>query len=235
MNKKIYFVLLLTIYWCGYAYSQSKPKVDYDYLLYLPKDYYKQTKSYPLVVYLHGGSHKGADLNKLKEYGLPYLVDQGNNFDFIIASPQCPNDKYWSSEDWFDPLYTKIITEYRINTNKVYLTGISMGGYGTYIVAMDYPDKFAAILPLCGGCNDSDTLRICNLKDIPIWAFHGTSDDQISISETERIANALNKCNGKMKFTRLKGEGHGIQFLYKKYPHMYKWMLQQSRSQNHKK
>ena len=229
MNKRIYLFLLFTFYIGGYICSQSKPKADYNYLLYLPKDYAKQTKNYPLVIYLHGGSHKGDDLNKLKGYGLPFLVDQGNDFDFIIVSPQCPDNKYWSSEDWFEPLYTKILTEYRVDTNKVYLTGISMGGYGTYIVAMDYPDKFAAIVPLCGGCNDSDTTRICNLKDIPIWAFHGTADDKIPISETERIVNGLNKCNGKIKFTKLKGEGHGIEFLYEKYPQMYKWMLKQSR------
>lgn len=230
MNKRIYLFLLFTFYICGNIYSQSKSQADYNYLVYLPKDYSKQTKNYPLVIYLHGGSQKGNDLNKLKEYGLPYLVDQGKDFDFIIVSPQCPNNKYWSSEDWFEPLYAKILAEYRIDIDKVYLTGISMGGYGTYIVAMDYPDKFAAIVPLCGGCNDSDTTRICNLKNIPIWAFHGTADDKIPISETERIVNTLEKYSRKIKFTKLKGEGHGIQFLYEKFPQIYKWMLKQSRS-----
>lgn len=231
MYKKTYLFLFFTFYICGYNYSQSKSKADYNYLLYLPKNYSKQTKNYPLLIYLHGGSQKGNDLNKLKEYGLPYLVDQGSDFDFIIASPQCPDNKYWSSEDWFEPLYSKISAEYRVDINKVYLTGISMGGYGAYIVAMDYPDKFAAILPLCGGCNDSDTTRICNLKNIPIWAFHGTADDKIHISETERIVDALEKCKGKVKFTKLDNEGHGIEFLYEKYPQMYKWMLEQSRSE----
>ena len=94
---------------------------------------------------------------------MPYLVDQGNDFDFIIVSPQCPDNKYWSSDNWFEPLYEKIKAKYRIDPDKVYLTGISMGGYGTYIVAMDHPDKFAAIVRLCGGCSESDTTRICNL------------------------------------------------------------------------
>lgn len=230
MNKRIVLFLLLASCIYGLTYSQPKPKAVYNYLLYLPEDYAEQTRNYPLVIYLHGGSQKGNDLNKLKTYGLPYLVDQGNNFDFIIVSPQCPDNKYWSSEDWFEPLYTKLLAEYRIDINKVYLTGISMGGYGTFIVAMDYPDKFAAILPLCGGCNDSDTTRICHLKDIPIWTFHGTADDAIPISETERIVNTLNECGGQIKFTKLEGEGHGIQYLYEEYPEMYKWMLQQSRS-----
>lgn len=228
MNKILYLCSLFLV--CGYIHSQEKIKADYNYLLYLPKDYSEQTKNYPLVIYLHGGSHTGNDLDKLKEYGLPYLVDIGNDFDFIIASPQCPSNKYWSSDEWFEPLYGKIVSEYRVDTNKVYLTGISMGGYGTYIVAMDHPDKFAAIVPLCGGCNDSDTTRICNLKNIPIWAFHGTADDMIPISETERVVTALNRCKGNIRFTKLEGEGHGIQYLYEKFHKMYKWMLKQSRS-----
>ena len=100
---------------------------------------------------------------------------------------------------------------------------------------MDHPDKFAAIVPLCGGCNDSDTTRICNLKNIPIWAFHGTADNLIPITETERIVNTLDKCEGKIKFTKLEGEGHGIQYLYEKHPQIYEWMLKQSRSNNPQK
>lgn len=156
-------------------------------------------------------------------------MDQGRNFDFIIVSPQCPEDKYWSTDDWFGPLYEKVRQEYRMDTDRVYLTGISMGGYGTFIVAMDYPDRFAAIVPLCGGCNDSDTTRIPTLKDLPVWAFHGTADDQIPIAETERIAKALKKCNGKMRFTRLNGEGHGIEYVHARYPKLYTWMLKQRR------
>lgn len=231
MKKRIYLFLFFAFYFCGYVCSQTKPKADYNYLIYLPKDYSEQAKSYPLVIYLHGGSHKGNDLNKLKEYGLPYLVDQGHDFDFIIVSPQCPDSKYWSSDNWFEPLYEKIVAGYRVNIDKVYLTGISMGGYGTFIVAMDHPDKFAAIVPLCGGCNDSDTTRICNLKNIPIWAFRGTADDMVPISETERIVKALDTDNGKVKFTKLEGDGHGIQYLYEKYPpQIYEWLLEQSRS-----
>lgn len=228
MDKRIYLFLFFAIYMCGFIYSQPKPKADYSYLVYLPKDYYEQRKNYPLVIYLHGGSHKGTDLNLLKDYGLPYLVEQGNDFDFIIVSPQCPDNKYWSSENWFEPLYEKVLAKYRVNTDKVYLTGISMGAYGVYTAAMDYPDKFAALVPLCGGCDDSDTTRICNLKNIPIWTFHGTEDEVIPITETERIVDILGECKGNIELTPLEGEGHAIQYLYEKYPQMYKWMLKHS-------
>lgn len=93
MSKRFLLVLLFAAFGCANIYSQPKPKAEYNYLLYVPKDYSEQTK-YPLVIYLHGGSQKGSDLNKLKEYGLPHLTDRGADFDFIIASPQCPDNKY---------------------------------------------------------------------------------------------------------------------------------------------
>jgi len=228
MRNGLYLILLMLVF-ISTGYSQDKVKVNYDFLLSLPDDYAGNKEAYPLVIYLHGGSHRGNDLSKLKGYGLPYLVEKGEKFNFIIVSPQCPDDKYWSRENWFDSLYISLTNQYRIDTNRIYLTGISMGGYGVFITAMDFPDKFAAIVPLCGGCNDSDMTRICNLKDTPTWVFHGTDDDLIPISESERIVEALEDCNGNIKFTRLAGEGHGIQYLYEKMPDIYDWMLQQKR------
>lgn len=219
------FLIVLILLFPIVSFGQVKDKAKYDYLLYLPKDYSSETKKYPLLIYLHGGSQKGNDLNKLKTYGLPYLIDKGQNFDFIIASPQCPENRYWSTENWFDSLYSDLTMRYRIDTDRVYCTGISMGGYGAYIVAMDFPDKFAAIVPLCGGINDSDTSRVCNLRNIPIWTFHGTADDKILISETERIVSGLKKCKGEIKFTKLQNEGHGIEYLYETKPQIYKWLL----------
>jgi predicted peptidase len=206
----------------------DKVKANYNYLLYLP-DNYDSLKSWPLMIYLHGGSQKGDDLNKLKAYGPPQLIEQGRKFDFIIASPQCPGGKYWSTENWFDSLYTSLISKYHVDTNRIYLTGISMGGYGTYITAMDHPEKFAALLALCGGCNDSDTSRICNIKNIPTWAFHGTADDMVSIHETERIVDALKACDGRIKYTPLVNKGHGIQFIYE-LPDVYEWLLKQHKN-----
>lgn len=232
MSLKLNFFIFLFVLFGFNANSQTKTKASYDYLLYLPKDYAKGTKKYPLAIYLHGGSQKGNDLNKLKIYGLPYLVEKGQDFDFIIASPQCPDNKYWSTENWFESLYAELSSKYRIDTDRIYLTGISMGGYGTFITALDFPDKFAAIVPFCGGVNDSDLARICNLSKIPVWTFHGTADDKIPFSETERIEKSLESCetNKNFKFTRLENEGHEIQYLYETKPEIYKWMLKQKKS-----
>ncbi|WP_233789461.1 alpha/beta hydrolase-fold protein [Sphingobacterium sp. HMA12] len=207
--------------------AQEKPKANYKHLTYLPKSYNTDKSKYPLVIYLHGGSQKGNNLEKLKIYGLPYLVDQRKEFDFIMVAPQCPEGKYWSTENWFDSLYDEVTSKYRVDKSRVYVTGISMGGYGTYITALDHPEKIAAIVPLCGGINDNDTTRICTLKDIPILTYHGTADDEISKQETERIADFLNKCEGNIIFHRIAGEGHGIQYLYETNTEIYEWMLRQ--------
>ncbi|AUD07411.1 carboxylesterase family protein [Spirosoma pollinicola] len=226
MNR--FFLSLLFVISYGLAGAQTNPedktKVNYPYSLYLPKDYPATKRSYPLVIYLHGGSQRGSDLTKLTEYGPPQLVSQGKEFPFIIASPQCPDGKYWSTDNWLDPLYSDLITTYRIDPKRVYLTGISMGGYGTWQTAIAYPDRFAAILPLCGGCDDST--QICRLKHLPVWTFHGTADDKVAFGLTDRLVKRLRGCSGKdqVRFTRLINEGHEIQYLYQQ-KKIYRWLL----------
>ena len=226
-------LIIFVSFFISQSFAQQKLKVNYKHLTYLPPNYNKDTSTYPLVIYLHGGSQKGNDLEKLKIYGLPYLVDQGKEFDFVMVAPQCPEGRDWSTENWFDSLYNEVTSNHRIDKSRVYVTGISMGGYGTYITALDHPEKIAAIVPLCGGVNDSDISRICTLKDIPILTFHGTADDAISIYETERIEESLKKCNGDITFHRLKGEGHEIQYLYENKPEIYEWLLRQRKLNKH--
>lgn len=210
----------------------SKPKANYPYLLYLPKEYSMNDKDFPLVIYLGGGSQNGCDLNMLKTYGVPFYIEQGHEYDFIVASPQCPENKYWTTENWFDSLYADLISNYRIDTTRIYVTGISNGGFGTWQVAMDYPDRFAAIAPLCGGVNDGDTSKIKNLKELPIWTFHGADDNMIPIVETERIVNELDEY-GHIKFTRLQNGGHGIQYLYEDNT-IFDWLLRHSKKNDDK-
>lgn len=212
--------------------GNKKERKNYGYLLYLPRDYQTSNKKYPLVIYLHGGSQKGKDLNKLKAYGLPQLVEQGANFDFIIASPQCPSEaSLWSSENWFDPLFEELTSKLKIDTDRIYLTGISMGGGGTFEVAKENPDKFAALVPLCAW--QSSTTDICKLKNIPIWTFHGVADDIVPISQTTEKVDKLNDCQGNVKFTQLDNEGHAIQWLYgdKDKYRILDWMLSHKKKQ----
>ena len=206
------------------AQTAPKPHARYDRLLYLPQDYASSEKVYPVLIYLHGSSLRGNDLNKLTTYGPPQQIKNGRDFNCIIVSPQCPDGKFWSTDNWFDTLYAELKTNYRIDTKRVYLTGISMGGYGAWQTAVAYPDKFAAVMPLCGGCDDST--QICKIRHIPIWTFHGMADDVIPITETERLVKRLRECNGQVQFTRLENEGHGIQYLYEGNA-LYDWLLKQ--------
>ena len=218
--------LLLTFRVSTLAQIRTKSKEKYEYLLYLPKEYDATKGKYPLVIYLHGSSQTGSDLSKLKAYGPPYMVDKGHDYNFIIVAPQCPEGKVWSTDNWFDALYKELTTKYRIDKKRIYLTGISMGGYGTWQTAVEHPKIFAAIAPLCGGCDDST--QVCRIKRVPVWTIHGSADNVIPIAETERLVNRLEQCGGEVKFTRLENEGHGIQYYYEKND-IYDWLLTKQR------
>ncbi len=220
----LFFLIILANKNCA---TTGKLKVRYNYLLYLPDNYQTgQNKEFPLIISLHGASLRGSNLNLLKKYGLPNLIEKGEKFDFIIASPQCPEGLYWDSQNWFDNLFTELTSKYRIDTNRIYLTGMSMGGFGTWNIAMEYPDKFAAIVPLCGGGNIS---KVCRLNHVPVWVFHGTNDSIVPIKRSEVLVNKLKQCGGSVKFTRLKGKGHAIQWVYED-QRIYVWMLEHRRN-----
>ena len=105
--------------------------------------------------------------------------------DFIVVSPQCPWGKNWSSEDWFNPVYDEVAKDLRIDDSRVYLIGMSMGGFGTWSLANRMPDRFAAIVPMCGG---ADVRWADRLSGIPTWILHGTADRDIPISRSEVMA-----------------------------------------------
>jgi predicted peptidase len=224
---------------CSFAYeshimTESKePPKKYDYLLYLPKDYATSKKKYPLVIYLHGSSQKGNDLNRLKSYGIPRMVAQGEEFDFIIASPQCPGTAAtWASEDWFDQFFSELTSKYHVDLTRVYLTGVSMGGGGTFEIAKRNPDTFAALVPLCAWASSSQ--GICKLNKIPIWTFHGALDTTVPIGETEEKVSRLQECKGNIKFTNLENEGHQIHWIYenKNQYNIFDWMLMHKKTES---
>lgn len=211
-------ILLFTIP----SFAQQKQPVRYPYQLYLPKNYPTTKQAFPLVIYLHGGSQRGTDLSKLNSYGLPKRISEGHHFPFIIAAPQCPDGKFWSTDNWFDSLFVELKRTYRVDSKRVYLTGISMGGYGTWQTAVAHPTTFAAIMPLCGGCDDST--QICTIRHVPVWAFHGTADDLVPMDETARLVKRLKQCHSKVRFSKVENKGHDIQYLYDDNK-LYTWLL----------
>lgn len=205
--------------------SNALKKVKYNYILNLPTDYDKYPdKKWPVIFYLHGRHASGKNLQSVKRYGLPYFISKGKKMDFIVVSPQCPWGKNWASDDWFNPVYDELSGKLRIDDSRVYMTGISMGGFGTWALASRMPDRFAAIAPFCGG---ADTQWADQLKKVPTWVFHGTADHDIPISRSEVMVKALEKLKAEIRFTRLKGQGHDISRQFNN-DELYAWLLEHS-------
>jgi predicted peptidase len=196
------------------------------YLLYLPKDYGKDDRRWPLMLFLHGAGERGEDLKAVKVHGPPKLIDQGKEFPFIVLSPQCPADSWWDS-DVLHALLTDIIAKYRVDEHRVYCTGLSMGGYGTWDLAIKYPKLFAAIAPICGGAGSGPA--VCKIKDVPVWTFHGDKDTTVPMAETEYLVKRLKECGGNVKFTVYPGVGHDSWVKAYNDQALYEWFLSQRR------
>lgn len=170
----------------------------YAYHVYQPESYpNKSEERWPLILFLHGAGERGNNLEKVKTQGLPKYLKDRKDFPFVVAYPQCPSYTYWdipSLNKWLDEVLTKV----RVDESRIYLTGISMGGYGTWHWAAHHPEKFAAIMPVCGGGDVSKANRLANM---PIWAFHGAKDDIVPLSETLEIAEAVKAAGGKVELT----------------------------------
>ena len=201
-------------------------KVQGRYLLYLPEDYHGDTnKKWPLIMFLHGAGEQGDDLALVKKHGIPRRVDKKKAFPFVVVSPQCPKG-YWWSNDVLIALLDDIIANYRIDEDRVYLTGISMGGYATWELAIEYPDRFAAIAPICGG---GDPYLIERIKHIPVWAFHGEKDRIVKAYKSKRLVNALKKAGGNVKLTIYPGMRHDAWTVTYQNERLYEWFLSYKR------
>lgn len=208
--------------------TQIVKTVKLNYLLYLPKDYGKVAdKKYPLILFLHGAGERGDDLNKVKVHGIPKIVEQKDDFPFIAVSPQCPQESWWPMEvDALKALLDKIVKEYAVDPDMVYLTGLSMGGYGSWSLAIAYPDKFAAVVPICGG---GDEKKVSAIKNIPVWVFHGAKDSVVKLAESEKMVNALKEAGGNVQFTVYPEADHDSWTATYDNPELYEWLLKQKR------
>lgn len=196
----------------------------YSYLLYLP-DKYGSQDLWPLILFLHGAGEKGNELDRLKKTGLPGKLETVENFPFIVISPQCPRGSYWSARS-LGELLDDAAARYKVDPSRIYLTGISMGGYGAWDFAVEQPWRFAAIAPICGGGNPGLAERI---KGIPVWAFHGDQDEIVPISESEVMVDALKRYGGNIRFTIYPDAGHDSWTRTYNDPELYEWFLSHCR------
>jgi len=197
-------------------------KVSGKYLLFLPKDYGKGPNRYPLIMYLHGGSLRGEDLEKVRALGLPRIVEEDKSFPFIVVSPLCPAGEIWTDTDMLIGILDEVSSKYSVDPERIYLTGHSMGGRGALYFGYKHPERFAAIISISG--NVPITAWVSRLKDVPVWLFHGVKDDLVPIKDSETMVEALKTAGGDVKFTRLPERDHFILDIYEN-KELYQWLL----------
>jgi predicted peptidase len=199
--------------------------IAYDLLVYVPESFVPDGKRWPLIVFLHGSGERGSDPNKLTVHSLPKILDDKKEFPFIVISPQCPDGERWNAVA-LNAVLDEALIRLPIDTNRIYLTGLSMGGFGTWKFAIAYPHRFAAIAPVCGWGHLED---VGNLKDKPVWVFHGAKDNVVPPSESEKMVEFLKKQGSvKVKFTLYPDANHNAWDQTYANPELYEWFLQQT-------
>jgi predicted peptidase len=182
------------------------------------------------VLFLHGMGERGADLELLKLHGIPKVIAQGTDFPFIVVSPQCPDNSIWTNElEALHALLDAVIENFNVDLSRIYLTGLSMGGFGTWHLAATYPSLFAAIVPICGGTTPfvgfPESIKV--LKDVPVWAFHGAKDEVVPLQGSQELVDVLKAHQGNVKFTVYPDTYHDSWTQTYENPELYEWRLQQ--------
>lgn len=201
---------------------------DRKYGLFVPHTY-QGDKEAPLILFLHGAGERGDDGSAPVKQGIGNAIKfKGNekNFPFFVIFPQCRQKSSWKADspDAQEALaiLDGIMKEYKIDPKRIYLTGLSMGGYGTWSLAAAYPDKWAAIVPICGG---GDPATADKIKHIPCWCFHGDLDKAVVVGKSREMIDALKKAGGMPRYTEYPYVGHNSWDPAYVTPELYPWLL----------
>jgi predicted peptidase len=209
------------------------PEDTLPYRLLLPETV-EPGKDYPLIIFLHGSGERGND----NELNLKYITDlflsaeNRKNFPAYVLVPQCAKDKRWAPEDWYGKvsppaetivqLIDSLVKTNSIDAERIYLMGLSMGGFGTWYLLTRFPDKFAAAVPICGG---GDWNRASTIAHIPVWVFHGKRDEVVLPEQSRAMVKALKKSGGKPRYTEYKKVGHDSWVPALKEPELLQWLF----------
>jgi|TARA_B110000240_G_C13446586_1_gene430603 predicted peptidase len=202
--------------------------MNLEYVVYMPDGL---SGKLPLVLSLHGAGERGRNIDLVDIHGFPKQAKAGTDFPFILVAPQCPLDRYWSDSELVDGLIAiqkSCFQKFNVDTERFYVTGLSMGGYGTYALASKIPHKIAAALPVCGV---ADLKTIHKMKDIPTWIFHGDQDQVILVKNSLDAFGILDQINPNVHLTIYEGIGHDSWTETYQNPDVLDWMLSQ---QNHR-
>lgn len=202
-----------------------------EYLIYEPAGSPPE-EGWPLVLFLHGAGERGSDLALVKTWGPPRRLEQGEglwaSFPAIVVAPQCPDGQRWNTNILM-ALLDEIEESRRVDPDRVYVTGMSMGGYGTWALADRDPDRFAAIAPICGGYPYLPYQAKARLEGLPIWAFHGDQDTVVPVEKTLEITREF-EGDDRVRVTIFEGVDHNSWEPAYSNPELWEWMLAQRRS-----
>jgi predicted peptidase len=197
-------------------------KHELGYALHIPANA-KEKK--PLIIFLHGSGEKGTDIEKVKVHG-PFKYLKTHELDAYILAPQCPENEYWNEEVLYR-LILKIQKENNIDTNRIYLTGLSMGGWGAWNLAFAHPETFAALVPIAGFVDRVPMIEDCKIKNIPTRIFHGLLDDVVNVDYAITIYKKLKTCNANVQLTIFDDAGHDSWSKVYDNQEIYDWMFKQ--------
>lgn len=205
--------------------AQLEVPAEMSLLLTLPENYEQQDK-WPLLLFLHGAGERGSDLKKVTIHGPPMLIATGKKkFPAIVASPQCPAGKRWQAVTLL-ALIDHLSEKYKVDQDRIYVTGLSMGGFGTWALAAYAPHRLAAIAPICGG---GERYWARDVKHLPIWAFHGGKDTAVPVERSQAMIDAITKAGGSPMLTIYPEAGHNSWTATYDNPEFYKWLFSQKR------
>src|SRR5574340_461235 len=203
------------------------------YQLYLPSGYGSgDVQTWPLILSLHGASTRGDDPGAILKGDLPNVLEEGVDYPFIVVSPLCPRETWWSDHlSALDVLLKDVCDRYAVDLSRISVTGVSMGAYGVWHLGAEYPDRFSALVPISGGAAwfYGFPQRVRKFHDQPVWVFHGEADPIIPLREAVALVDEMKAGGGKPKLTVIPGGGHDIWKQVYRMPDLISWLLEQKR------
>lgn len=228
MKTKAFFLFIIISIHASAQQTAHKTIIssqqERNYLLYTPTDM-EPDQQYPILLFLHGGGERGDSIELLKKHGPPKLISEGKDFPFYVLSPQCPYEIGFFDERVIETLLDQIIASHNIDTSRVYLAGLSQGGYGVWRLAVNNPDKYAAMISICAA--SIPIVYLDELTDLPIWIFHGVMDEAVPVELSIEAYKKLKSLNGNVKLTVCPEANHDSWTQTFENDSIYSWFLRQ--------